>query len=123
MGVLPAIYACATVAFVGGSLVPRGGQNLLEPAAAGVPVLFGPHVDTVRFAAEALVASGGGFQVADGRALAAEVLRLAHDSAARSAAGARARDTVKRNRGALERTVALLAGALDTKPPRGAVRG
>ena len=124
MGVLPAIYACATVAFVGGSLVTRGGQNLLEPAAAGVPVLFGPHVDTVRFAAEALLASGGGFQVADGEALAAEVLRLARDRAARDAAGALARETVTRHRGALERTVALVAGALEpaAAPARGAAR-
>ena len=123
MGVLPAIYACATVAFVGGSLVTRGGQNLLEPAAAGVPVLFGPHVDTVRFAAEALLASGGGFQVADGEALAAEVLRLTRDRAARDAAGAQARATVTRHRGALERTVALVAGALaSAAPARGAAR-
>ncbi|HET8946914.1 MAG TPA: glycosyltransferase N-terminal domain-containing protein [Candidatus Polarisedimenticolia bacterium] len=118
MGVLPSLYACATVAFVGGSLVTRGGQNLLEPAAAGVPVLFGPHVDTVRFAAEALLASGGGFQVADGAALAAEVLRLAGDAGARSAAGARARDTVKRNRGALDWTVALVAGAIGNPAAR-----
>jgi 3-deoxy-D-manno-octulosonic-acid transferase len=122
MGVLPAIYACATVAFVGGSLVTRGGQNLLEPAAAGVPVLFGPHVDTVRFAAEALLASGGGFQVEDGDALAAETLRLTRDPAARAVAGARARDTVRRNRGALERTVALISDAIASPPARGAVR-
>jgi 3-deoxy-D-manno-octulosonic-acid transferase len=123
MGVLPAIYACATVAFVGGSLVTRGGQNLLEPAAAGVPVLFGPHVDTVRFAAEALLASGGGFQVIDAITLAAEVLRLARDPGSRSTAATRARETVKRNRGALERTVTLLAGAIGTPAARGAVRG
>jgi 3-deoxy-D-manno-octulosonic-acid transferase len=109
------------VAFVGGSLVTRGGQNLLEPAAAGVPVLFGPHVDTVRFAAEALLASGGGFQVADGEALAAEVLRLTRDRAARDAAGAQARQTVTRHRGALGRTVALVADALaSAAPARGA---
>lgn len=123
MGVLPAIYACAAVAFVGGSLVSRGGQNLLEPAAAGVPVLFGPHVDTVRFAAEALLASGGGFQVADGATLADGVLRLARDSDARSTAGTRARETVKRNRGALERTVALVLGAIGNPSAHGAARG
>jgi 3-deoxy-D-manno-octulosonic-acid transferase len=123
MGVLPAIYACATVAFVGGSLVTRGGQNLLEPAAAGVPVLFGPHVDTVRFAADALLASGGGFQVADATALADEVRRFAGDQAARETAGASARRTVLRNRGALPRTIALVAEAIEARAPLGAARG
>ena len=123
MGVLPAIYACATVAFVGGSLVTRGGQNLLEPAAAGVPVLFGPHVDTVRFAAEALLASGGGFQVADAAALGDEVRRLVRDGTARQTAGTRARETVLRNRGPLPRTIALVAEAIEARAPLGAARG
>jgi len=123
MGVLPAIYACATVAFVGGSLVTRGGQNLLEPAAAGVPVLFGPHVDTVRFAAEALLASGGGFKVADAAALSDQVRRLVRDGNARATAGARARETVLRNRGPLARTVALVAAAIAAPASIGAARG
>ena len=120
MGVLPSLYPLATVAFVGGSLVPRGGQNLLEPAACGVPVLFGPFVDTVRFAADALVASGGGFQVSDTVALGDEFVRLATDEAARARAGERARETVLLNRGALARTVDLVAAALVPPAARGA---
>jgi len=120
MGVLPSLYSCATVAFVGGSLVPRGGQNLLEPAAAGVPVLFGPWVDTVRFAADALLASGGGFQVSDAASLGDEVLRLTTDAAARAQAGDRARETVLRNRGPLPRTIDLVVAALEAPAARGA---
>lgn len=120
MGVLPSLYPCATVAFVGGSLVPRGGQNLLEPAASGVPVLFGPWVDTVRFAADALLAAGGGFQVRDADSLGDEVVRLATDAAARARAGARARETVVRNRGPLARTVDLVAAALQAPAAIGA---
>lgn len=101
MGVLPALYPLATVAFVGGSLVPRGGQNLLEPAAAGVPVLFGPRVENFRFAADALLASGGGFLVRDADDLASLTVRLVRDPAARAAAGARAKDTVARHHGPL----------------------
>ena len=101
MGVLPALYPLASLAFVGGSLVPRGGQNLLEPAAAGVPVLFGPGVENFRFAADALLASGGGFMARDADDLAVLVVRLSCDDRARAAAGTRAKDTVARNRGAL----------------------
>jgi 3-deoxy-D-manno-octulosonic-acid transferase len=101
MGVLPALYPLAAIAFVGGSLVPRGGQNLLEPAASGVPVLFGPRVENFRFAADALLASGGGFMVRDADDLAAQAVRLLRDHAARHEAGARAKETVARHRGTL----------------------
>ena len=118
LGVLPEIYVAAALAFVGGSLVPRGGQNLLEPAAVGCPVLFGPLVDNWRAAADALLRAGGGFMVRDGAGLAAEVARLAADPAARAQAGARALAVVESNRGALERTLDLLAAQLE--PPAGA---
>jgi len=119
IGVLPEVYAAASLAFVGGSLVPRGGQNLLEPAAVGCPVLFGPCLDNVRAVADALIAAGGGFRAADGAALTALVLRLAGDPAARRAAGARAGALVDRERGALERTLDAAAALLAPGPPPG----
>jgi 3-deoxy-D-manno-octulosonic-acid transferase len=118
LGVLPEIYVAAALAFVGGSLVPRGGQNLLEPAAVACPVLFGPLVDNWRAAADALLRAGGGFMVRDGAGLAAEVARLAADPGARAQAGARALAVVESNRGALERTLDLLAAQIE--PPAGA---
>ena len=116
VGVLPEVYAAATLAFVGGSLVPRGGQNLLEPAAQGKPVLFGPHVENFRAAARDLGAQGGGFMARDPSDLAALVLRLAGDKAALDAAGASARRVVEANRGALTRTLDYLEAALRVPP-------
>ncbi len=117
MGVLPEIYAAADLAFVGGSLVSRGGQNVLEPAALGKPVLFGPQTQNFRAAAAALVEAGAGFVARDGRELAELVVRLARDRLAARAAGERGRLVVEANRGALDRTVALLAPLLE--PPSG----
>ncbi|MFP4446183.1 MAG: 3-deoxy-D-manno-octulosonic acid transferase [Desulfosudaceae bacterium] len=74
MGELDDIYSMATVVFCGGSLVPLGGQNVLEPAAWGVPVFFGPHMDDFADAGQLLLESGGGVQVDDGREL-AEAMR------------------------------------------------
>jgi 3-deoxy-D-manno-octulosonic-acid transferase len=116
VGVLPEVYAAATLAFVGGSLVPRGGQNLLEPAAQGKPVLFGPHVENFRAVARDLGAQGGGFMARDPSDLAALVLRLASDKAALDAAGASARRVVEGNRGALTRTLDYLEAALRVPP-------
>jgi 3-deoxy-D-manno-octulosonic-acid transferase len=58
MGVLPELYECARIAFVGGSLKPFGGHNPMEPAIAGIPVVFGPHMDTQRESAEWLLCEG-----------------------------------------------------------------
>ena len=74
MGELSAVYARATVAFVGGTLAPVGGHNLLEPLHHGVPVLFGPHTEAVRQSAEWLVDSGAGRRVADAAGLGEAVL-------------------------------------------------
>jgi 3-deoxy-D-manno-octulosonic-acid transferase len=112
VGVLPQLYAAATVVFVGGSLTPRGGQNLLEPAALGKPVLFGPHVENFRAAAQALLAAGGGFVARDATELGALATRLAGDPVARGAAGEGARAVVEANRGALARTLRAIDQAL-----------
>jgi 3-deoxy-D-manno-octulosonic-acid transferase len=65
MGELAEIYSVADVAFVGGSLVPLGGHNPLEPAVYGVPVLFGPYMEHSQAAAELLIESGLGYKVRD----------------------------------------------------------
>ena len=74
MGLLASLYAHATVAFIGGSLKPFGGHNPLEPALAGAPVIFGPHMEDQRDAATALLALNTATQVADAASLANAVM-------------------------------------------------
>jgi 3-deoxy-D-manno-octulosonic-acid transferase len=82
------------VAFVGGTLARVGGHNLLEPARAGVPVLYGPHVENVAATADALDASGGGFRVVDEAGLAARLEALLDDPELRTRSGRAAEATV-----------------------------
>ncbi len=105
VGELARTYALATVAFVGGSLVPRGGQNLIEPAAHGVPVVFGPATENFAAVAEALIDTGAGFRVAGTADLAATLGRLFEDPGLRRQAGRAGRALVEAHRGATERTV------------------
>jgi len=109
MGELPMFFACADVAFVGGSLVDIGGHNVLEPAALGVPVLFGPHMFNFEAARTLLLEQGGARQVDDALGLAPAVSALFADPVRRGAMGKAAADAVAANRGALDRLEALLA--------------
>ncbi len=109
IGELGAVWGLADVAFVGGSLDgKRGGQNMIEPAAYGCAVLFGPHVWNFRDAATRLAECGGAVQVADAAALEAEVRRLLADKSERERMGEAARAFVTRQQGATERTLDLL---------------
>lgn len=108
LGELAALYAAADAAFVGGTLVPIGGHNLLEPAAAGVPVAFGPHTAHVVEPAAALLEAGAGARVADGAGLSVLWIRWLENPEERRRAGEAALALVARNRGALDRTVALV---------------
>lgn len=108
MGEMAAYYAAADVAYIGGSLLPFGGQNLIEAAAAGCPALIGPHTWNFAEAAEQAVVSGAAMRVADADALVSAVQKLHADVAARNAMASAGRDFSARNRGATERTVALL---------------
>jgi 3-deoxy-D-manno-octulosonic-acid transferase len=117
LGELADFYGAADVAFVGGSLVPIGGHNLLEPAALGIPVLSGPQQFASPELARALRAAGALAIVHDAAELAAALARLLADPQARAAQGAAGRAAIDANRGALER----LLGLIDRLPPaRGA---
>lgn len=109
LGELAHAYAFATVVFVGGSLSPAGGHNILEPAVAARAVVVGPHMENFQEIARAFLEEDALVQVAAADALAPAILRLLRDPAARDQLGARARDLVERNRGALDRTVQALA--------------
>ncbi|MBF0426781.1 MAG: 3-deoxy-D-manno-octulosonic acid transferase [Magnetococcales bacterium] len=108
IGWLTRLYGLARIVFVGGSLVPHGGQNFLEPAAWGIPPIFGPHVSNFRDAARHLLDAEAGFQVADGRELAQVALRLLHDPQGCQEIGQRAKKCVMTHTGALDRTLAAI---------------
>ncbi|APE30907.1 3-deoxy-D-manno-octulosonic acid transferase [Halomonas aestuarii] len=108
MGELLALYGAADLAFVGGSLVPIGGHNLLEPAAMGVPVLTGPELANFSDVAEVMREAGALTEVADAEALADTLVRLFDDAPARRRLAEAGRAVVTANRGALERTLAGL---------------
>jgi len=117
LGELAGLYAGARVAFVGGTLVPVGGHNVLEPAAAGTAVVFGPSLDNVRRDAERLIAGGGGSAVADAEGLAARLIDLGTDAERAAATGARARAVVAELGGPLAVTLALVRGTLAAGEP------
>jgi 3-deoxy-D-manno-octulosonic-acid transferase len=100
------------VAFVGGSLVPIGGHNLLEPAALGVPVLTGPSHSNAKDIAQSLLAQGAAVQVADAREMAAALLRLLHDPAERQRMGNSGRQIIEANRGSVSRLLELIEALL-----------
>ncbi len=108
MGELKLFYAAADAAFVGGSLVPTGGHNVLEPAGLGIPVLFGPHMFNFDAIARNLVEAGAAVQVADETALAAELLDIMQNEARRRRMGEEGRSFVEKNRGALDKTMGLI---------------
>lgn len=110
MGELPAFLAAADAAFIGGSLVPVGGHNLLEAAAVGVPVTLGLHVFNFAQITELMVREGAAVQVADAHALAGCMLEWLGDAAARARVGERGRRVVEENQGALARLLDLLDG-------------
>lgn len=105
MGELLMLYGAADVAFVGGSLIERGGHNPLEPAAWGLPVLSGPHIFNFEIIYNQLAAGEGFFMTPSAQSLAECVERLFDDHEAAGRAGQNALDVVNANRGALERVV------------------
>ncbi len=103
MGELRAVYRIADVVFCGGSLVPKGGQNVLEAAMWGKPVLFGPHMEDFTEARDLLLASGGGIEVSDRADVAARLLDLFRHPDRAQSTGAAGRRAVMANAGAARR--------------------
>jgi 3-deoxy-D-manno-octulosonic-acid transferase len=120
MGELASLYAVADVIFVGGSLVPIGGHNVVEPALHAKAVVFGPHMANFRDAAALLLRADAAVQVKDGAELTAALGRLLTDVPARQALGRAAWSAVRSHQGACVRTIAGLERvlALSGHPPR-----
>jgi 3-deoxy-D-manno-octulosonic-acid transferase len=109
IGELSAVWGLADVAYVGGSMKPgRGGQNMMEPAAFGASVMFGPHTENFRETVEHLLARGGARRVADADALAAALADDLNDPESAAARGQAGRSYVLAQDGAADRTLAEL---------------
>lgn len=109
MGELGVLYGAADVAFVGGSLVPTGGHNLLEACAMGRPVLFGPHTFNFREISDIVISEGAGLRVASVSDLADTLISLLNDADRRFAMGEAGVQLLEHHRGALQRTLDLFA--------------
>ena len=113
IGELAGLYRLADLAFVGGSLVSSGGHNILEPAAAGVPVLFGPSMENFAEIARLVLDAGAGLQINNAQHLGRACLDLLRDPARRSAMARASSDLMGRNRGAASRALDRIAALLD----------
>jgi 3-deoxy-D-manno-octulosonic-acid transferase len=112
VGELAALYAVADVIFVGGSLVPIGGHNVIEPALHARPVVFGPHMGNFRDAAALLLKAGAGIQLRDAAELAPTLRTLLGDPGARQRLGEAAWTAVRAHQGACARTIEALEALL-----------
>jgi 3-deoxy-D-manno-octulosonic-acid transferase len=117
MGYLSRLYALADIAVVGGSFVRQGGQNPIEPAACGIPVLFGPDMHDFPDVAAWLLMAGGAIQAQNENELFAACERLLSHSDEARTMGERARSVVKQHQGATERVVQDLVAFLSGKHP------
>ena len=111
LGEMPAWYALADVALLGGSFAPLGGQNLIEAAACGCPLLMGPHTFNFAQAAELAIEAGAARRVDDAGAAVAQALRLLHDGPARQAMGDAGRAFTAAHRGAAARMAEAVLAA------------
>jgi len=120
IGELAQLYQIATAVFVGGSLVDVGGHNILEPAVFGKPIVFGSHMQNFKEIADAFLSHDAAVQVNSARGLEDALLALPTDSVRRARLGAAARALVESNRGAKDKSLAVIAQLL---PLRGGQMG
>lgn len=112
MGELIDAYATGDIAFVGGSLVPVGGHNPLEPAALGLPVIFGPHMFNAQESAQSLLERNAAIQALTGEDLARALQGFSSDAQKRQDYGTRAKAVVEEKRGASECAARVIAGKI-----------
>ena len=112
VGELSGAYAAADLAFVGGSLVPKGGHNVIEPAWHGVPAIVGPHMENFREIADAFLAGNALIRVAGEDELAERLARFAADPSVFRETGRRAKDLLETFRGASEANADAVLSAL-----------
>ena len=112
MGEMYAYFAAADLAFIGGSLLPLGGQNLIEACAVGTPVIVGPHTFNFAAVTEEAIAAGAALRADDAAAMLASAQAVLGDEAVRGAMSGAARGFAAQHRGATARTVALIAPLL-----------
>ena len=110
IGELGRIYGLASISFVGGSLVPIGGHNLLEPASFGCPVLFGKHTHNFVLMSELLLEHGGGKRIEDSEDLFRTLNDLLSDPAKADKMGRNAKNFVEANSGAVNRIIDCIGG-------------
>lgn len=111
-GELARVYGLADLVFVGGSLVPIGGHNPIEPALLGKPILFGPYMENFRDIRRTLLARKATVEVRDGNQLTEELARLLNNPAEAAGLGQAALEVIEENRGAARRNAKLIAGFL-----------
>ena len=108
MGEMPTYYAASDIAYIGGSLLPFGGQNLIEACAVGTPVLIGPHTFNFAQAAEMAVQAGAAIRVQDVKQLLETAEQLLQHTEQLAQMSLAAKQFVSDNQGATEKTVALI---------------
>jgi len=108
MGELMLFYAASDVAFVGGSLVPIGGHNPIEPAALGLPIITGPHLFNFAEISQTLATAGAARQIENAQQLGESIAQLLQERETRHAMGEQGLKIVAENRGALDRLMALI---------------
>lgn len=122
IGELARLFQVGTVVFVGGSLVDAGGHNILEPAVFGKPILFGPHMQNFAEIARTFLAQQAAVQVASARDLDETLVALVSDPVRQARLGAAARALVEANRGAKDKTLAVVAELLPPASSTGVIR-
>lgn len=112
MGELKLLYGTADICFVGGSMVPVGGHNILEPAAMGVPIMFGPYMVNFKEISESVLELNAAVQCANKQALVDEVMHLYQDAEYRRKIAVRAKQFVNSNQGATVATAEIIVRQL-----------